>query len=177
VLLQLLTTHRCRRGAPQLRRALSRVLLAALPVGALVLARGALLRVTVDGESMAPHLHHGDRVLAVRTPWARVRRGAVVVGRPPSAPPRHRDPATGEVVEPVEVGWFVKRVVGAPGDRVRPRHGPGGVPGSAVAVPPGHWFVEGDGAHSVDSGWWGPVPADLLTGVVVGGPRRPRGPR
>lgn len=158
--------------------------MAALGLGAalgalLVAARRLLLRVTVDGASMAPALQPGDRVLAVRTPVARVRRGAVVVGRPPppDGPPELRDDGTGVLVEPVAVELFVKRVVGVAGDRVRPRARPGGPGGAAVVVVPrGHYYVEGDGAHSVDSAWWGPVPAADVLGVVLGRRARQRPP-
>jgi signal peptidase I len=120
---------------------------------------------------MAPALLDGDRVLAVRTPVARVRRRAVVVGRPPvgDRPRLVRDPATGALQEPVAVDLFVKRVVGLPGDRIRPRQ----PPGPPVDVPPGHYWVEGDGEAGVDSALWGPVPADHVLGVVVSAPRRP----
>lgn len=138
---------------------------------------------------MLPALGDGDRVLAVRTPPARIRRGAVVVGRAPAGvapagPVRLRDPVNGEVVELVADPdpVFVKRVAGVPGDRVRPRHAPvgpdGSTPTAEVEVPAGTFFVEGETTFSMDSCLWGPVPADHVLGVVVGASRRTaRAPR
>lgn len=152
----------------------------------LALARSLLLRVTVDGESMSPYLRHGARALAVRTPFARVRRGALVVGRTPAGSGdrwvRLRDPDTGEVLDlqAAHDAHFVKRVVGVPGDRVRPRHRPldDGAGGPAVVdVPAGTYFVEGETGFSVDSGLWGPVPSDHILGVVLTRPRARARPR
>ncbi|WP_214408348.1 hypothetical protein, partial [Pseudonocardia lacus] len=113
-----------------------------------------------------------------------VRRGAVVLGRTPDGaaapgPLRVTDPADGTttVLEPATAPYFVKRVVGLPGDRVRPRHTtPGhrrGGPVAEVEVPAGTCFVEGEAGFSVDSCAWGPVPLADVLGVVVLRSRRP----
>lgn len=126
-----------------------------LGVGALV-ARRRLVAVTVVGESMAPTLHAGDRVLVARTSLRGVRRRQVVVFAHPG----------GAVDDPP---WLVKRVVALPGDVV-----PESVPGLAGdRVPAGRFVVLGDNAaKSLDSRRVGHLPADALLGVVL---RRLRG--
>jgi len=117
-------------------------LLVVLIAGAgLAAARRGLLVVRVVGDSMAPALPAGGRVLVRRGSWG-VRRGSVVVGRPPRLP--------GAI--------FVKRVTAVGGQRVA------GLPG---VVPRGHCWVQGDGAVSGDSRVWGPVRVGDLLGVMV----------
>jgi signal peptidase I len=125
----------------------------------------AVLLVTVRGESMAPALHEGDRVLAVKF-WP-LRRGAIVAVRVPPAP--------GE-----EPWLWVKRAVALGGQTARvprahlhpdadPAFSGGRVDGDDIVwdVPPGHVFVRGDAAHSADSATWGPIPRSAIAGVVV----------
>lgn len=83
------------------RRAASLLVpLALVLVAAPLVARRGLLLVTVDGNSMAPALAHGDRVLVVRGRWG-LRPGTVVVGRAP-----------GDWNEPPPL--FVKRLLDRP---------------------------------------------------------------
>lgn len=100
-------------------------------------------RVLVAGESMAPALLPGDQLLVVRT--RRVRRGHVVVVRPP-----------GSELE------MVKRVAGVPGERVE--LGPSG----AWTLGPDEFLVLGDNrSRSTDARSFGPVPRSAIAGRVV----------
>ena len=123
------------------------------------------LRVTVRGESMAPALHDGDRVLALR--WWPRRRGAIVVCRVAPAPG--------------EAPWlWVKRIVATGGEvariplarlhpDARPERSGGRIDGDHAVwdVPAGHVFVKGDANASADSATWGPIPVSAIAGVVV----------
>lgn len=127
------------------------VLLVALVAagGCVAAARVTLLIVTVQGSSMHPTLHHGDRVLvARRRPRALVKNVVVLVRLPEALNPTGSRNGSSLVL---------KRVVALPGDTV-----PGGVP-----VPPGHVFLVGDAEDSYDSRHFGPLRSDLVQGVVV----------
>ncbi len=132
-----------------------------------------MLLVTVRGESMAPALHEGDRVLVVRR-WP-LRRGAIVAVRVPPAP--------GE-----EPWLWVKRAIALGDEQARvpraqlhpdadPGFSGGRIDGDDVVwdVPAGHVFVRGDAASSADSATWGPIPRSAVAGVMVRrlGSRRP----
>lgn len=135
----------------------------------LVVSRLALRVVTVQGQSMAPTLLAGDRLLVCRcwpTRW--LRRGHLVLIGPPEG---------GADASP----WFIKRLVGLPGDTLVtsinevPEH----LRLSHLAwydaqghraweIPPGHIFVRGDNRDgSVDSTAWGPLPARQVQGIVM----------
>ena len=96
-------------------------------------------RVAIEGGSMAPTLAPGDWAMAV--PLRRPRAGDVVIVEHPGRP-----------------GYeMVKRVRGAPGDRVGDR-----------TLGAGEWWVEGDFAPaSTDSRQFGPVTREELTAKVV----------
>jgi signal peptidase I len=128
---------------------------------------GRLLRIIrVQGDSMVPALHDGDRLLAVRPgPWRPLRRGVIVVGRVPAV-------AGGD-----GSALFIKRVLALPGEIARvpldrlssdPRSG-ATIDGTDATwpVPAGHVFVKGDAYSSADSASWGPIPRGELVGVVV----------
>jgi signal peptidase I len=128
------------------------VLVAAL--GGLVLVlRSCFVAVRVEGDSMAPALSPGDRVLVRRTRLDRVRRGQVVV----LAPPAEMRSVPGNPP------WMIKRAVALAGDPIpASREEPG------QRVPPGQVFVLGDNsARSFDSRKAGCFPASALLGVVV----------
>src|SRR6478736_1151603 len=124
-----------------------------------------MILVTVRGESMAPALHEGDRVLVVKH-WP-LRRGAIVAVRVPPAPG--------------EAPWlWVKRAIALGGQQARvpraqlhpdadPTFSGGRVDGDDVVceVPTGHVFVRGDAPSSADSATWGPIPRRAVAGVMV----------
>jgi signal peptidase I len=123
-----------------------------LAAAALVWLRLRLVVVTVRGDSMAPTLHSGDRVLVRRKPLRAVPAGALVV----FARPRTTEP-----------GWMIKRAIAVPGD-VIPRARVATLwsyPGNRV--PAHHLVVLGDNpADSYDSRHFGYVQEKALLGVV-----------
>lgn len=127
---------------------------------------------SVDGESMLPGLHHGDRVLVTRG-YTKPSRGDVVYieGFGP------RDKVERQ---------FIKRVIAIPGDTVRLVSGRAvvnGVPADVTEnlifsgddvwdgetiIPPGYVYVLGDNRPvSLDSRFFGPVPLEAVSGRVV----------
>jgi signal peptidase I len=126
----------------------------------------------VQGTSMEPLLHDGDRIVVNKFVYRfePVERGDVVVFWYP------REPSVS----------FIKRVVGLPGDTVEMRAGRLFVNGREVAEPyippayrerdsyppvpvrPGYYFVLGDHRRSSnDSRSWGEVPAKYIYGRAV----------
>lgn len=121
--------------------------LAAAVLGLLAFRR-AYAVVTVDGPSMEPTLHDGDRLLVSRR--RRPRRGDVVVVRYPGRVLPGRP-------------WTVKRVAAAAGDPV-----PAAVGLPEPMVPAGRLVVLGDNAErSHDSRGFGYADADQVLGVLV----------
>ena len=123
----------------------------------------------VRGNSMAPNIHDGDRILV--EPWSYllggVERGDIVVMRYP------RDPSVD----------YIKRVIGLPGDRVTMAGGHVWVNGELLeepyvddtdqgsylntVVPDEQYFVLGDNRpRSSDSREFGTVPEDFVRGRV-----------
>lgn len=92
-------------------------------------------------------------LMGIRTPKWDLQRGQIAVFYAPHDPTR----------------LAVKRVIGLPGDRVRPLPGyPGG--DEPVVVPYNHVWVEGDAnsrEKSVDSNWYGPISQNLIIGFVL----------
>lgn len=119
---------------------------------AALVARTRLVAVTVVGESMAPTLHPGDRVLVAKVSLRRVRRRQLVVFAHPGEVPESDPP------------WMIKRAVALPGDVV-----PAEVSQLAGArVPADRFVVLGDNsARSFDSRRAGYLRGDALLGVVV----------
>lgn len=124
----------------------------------------------VQGHSMEPTLHHGERVLVLKLHyrWRPPQPGQIVVFRPPQQPG----------------GEYIKRVVAGPGSVVSLRDGrvyrdgqpvqepyvafPDDSDVSPVRVPPSAVFVLGDNrASSYDSRSFGPVPLESLDGRAV----------
>lgn len=176
-------------AAPQMMSVLE---FASLLIG-LILISGLLARflfsvVTVSGSSMEPTLRPNDQILVFRYwPTALMRRGQIIVFTKPHNLPRTRvalleDLARkGKTVvastKPASSPLRIKRVVGGPGDHVRThalrhRHKDGGVGdiegnGSTYVLPPGHFFVLGDGKYSIDSGSWGAIPLGRFVGLYL----------
>jgi signal peptidase I len=128
---------------------------AVLVAVALAVLRTRLVRVTVHGDSMAPALRSGERVLVRRARAATLRRGDLVVFRAP------RDPAR---------AWMIKRVLAAPGDPVPRADVPNLWRYSDAVVPADRLVVLGDNPSvSYDSRQFGYVDAGTVLGRVVAG--------
>lgn len=131
---------------------------AVMAAGVAGYARRRLIVVVVEGRSMEPTLHDGDRLLVRRCRLNGIRRGDVVILDPPGARPG----ADGVWRKPVS-GRQVKRVAALPGQPV-----PAGVGSASPVVPAGSVVVLSDNAGvGVDSRVWGPYPAGGVLGVVV----------
>ncbi|MFC0865489.1 S26 family signal peptidase [Sphaerimonospora cavernae] len=133
-----------------------------------LVVRRCLLIVEVEGASMKPTLHDGDRLLVIRL-GGLARRGQVVVldrERPGRPGRRSGEPRTGE---PPPAPLIVKRVAGVAGDRISAElAGRANLP-VGDRVPAGHVVILGDNAAaSLDSRSMGYVPAERVAGVVVG---------
>jgi signal peptidase I len=139
------------------------VVVVAAAVSALV-ARHALVLITVSGGSMSPTYADGEKLLVRRGGHRRPQVGDVVV---------FRHPQLARAMARPDVDWLVKRVVAVDGDRVPDeiRHAIGGSD-AAGAVPSGFLLVRGDNPQSLDSRHFGYVPVADVLGVSVR--RRPR---
>jgi signal peptidase I len=134
------------------------LVLAALAVAAVRWAAGRWVAVTVTGDSMAPALSDGDRVLVRRSPLERLTVGNVVVA---SWPTLHHSYQPGS-----DRPWLIKRVAALPGDLVP--DSVSAAAGGEIHVPPRHLVLLGDnpkGSH--DSRTFGYIPGDLVLGAVV----------
>ena len=135
---------------------------------AILVARTLRLAV-VRGGSMEPSLKKGDYLVteSLSPAFGKIARFDMVTFKWPT-------PAGKE---------FVKRVIALPGETVEIRAGKVYVEGRELTqpfshargvschgptvVPEGHYFLLGDNrVSSIDSTFWGPVPARLVTGVV-----------
>lgn len=101
----------------------------------------------VSGVSMVPTFHNGEYLIVDELSYhlREPKRGEVVVFRYPLD----------------EKKFFIKRLIGLPGDTVE-------LPGGERVLGPGEYYVLGDNRdQSLDSRAWGTVPEKLLTGRVL----------
>ncbi|WP_324717052.1 signal peptidase I [Carboxydochorda subterranea] len=127
---------------------------------------------TVDGPSMLPSLHNGERLMVDKLTYRfrEPQRGEIVVFRYPEDPREH----------------FIKRIIGVPGDWIETGGGRVYVNGRAldepyldaptlgrfgpVQVPPGHYFVMGDNRNNSEDSRdprVGFVPRNLIEGRAL----------
>jgi signal peptidase I len=135
-------------GGSERRPGAGRWALAAAAAAAGTWAAFRPYRVAIEGESMAPGLHDGDWVVAIRP--RRVRRGDVVVVEDPRTP-----------------GFdLVKRVVGLPGDWLEVS-GCDQEDAAGLVLGQDEYWVQGDAEdRSTDSRDFGPVARSSIRGVV-----------
>ena len=127
--------------------------LAVVVLVALGVLRARLVRVTVHGDSMAPTLRHGERVLVRRTRLEALNRGDLVVFRRPREQTR---------------SWMVKRVLAAPGDPLPRAEVPNLWSYRDAVVPANRLVVLGDNlAVSYDSRQFGFIHGGSVLGVVI----------
>lgn len=148
----------------------------------------------IPSGSMEPTLEIGQRVLVNRLAFDfhPPRRGEVVVFHPPDSLSCAVTVTPGEPCprgsEHPSSTYFVKRIIGLPGDRISIRDGHPVVDGreltdepyitpcglaaecnmpKTITIPPGHYFMMGDNrGDSDDSRFWGPIPERWMVGEV-----------
>jgi signal peptidase I len=150
-----------------------------------ILVRTFLFLIQVEGWSMYPTYHHGDRLLALRfCPHRWLRRGQVVVWNLPQKLAWSFNP------DPGGSKMYIKRIIGLSGDEVTAPivQFPDPLEGEILVdeikqelknwhVPAGHCFVKGD-SPGFDSTVFGSIPLHCIRGVVLARLRRiNRGPQ
>jgi signal peptidase I len=126
--------------------------------------------VRVEGMAMKPNFNDGDRIIIDRS-VGELKRGDVISFLYPKDKSK----------------WFIKRVIGLPGEKIEIREGTVFVDGQALdepyldrqynqtlgtfapkTVPENHFYVLGDNRdNSSDSRYWGMVSKDLITGKYI----------
>jgi signal peptidase I len=165
---------------------------------ALVLAEGVQAAVVkpfvIPSPSMEPTLDINQRVLVNRLAYdfGSPQRGDIVVFHPPNSQScavtvSNSEPCPRSVSTPAS-DYYVKRVIGLPGDRIAIRGGHPVINGHllahepyiepcgsapecnmtrAIVIPKGEYFMMGDNrGDSDDSRFWGPVPERWIIGKV-----------
>ncbi len=148
-----------------------RFLIGSLPFILLVLIvfiRECFAVVTVSGYSMHPTLQDGDRLLVLRNqPLHKYQTGQIVLSHPPYQGPWKEK-------------LYIKRLIGLPDDKIilhvsevnKFTH-PDSIDDNddkgyiTWEIPEDHCFIKGDSRWSEDSVVWGPIPLNLLAGVVL----------
>lgn len=163
-----------RRNAMLATTLLVLLLLCALPTGLILLLRSALLVIVIHGESMAPTLRQGDRILVLRRFLARrLRKGQVVIITLPDD-----QEGLNSALDSAQ-GYYVKRAVALAGEsftaivsalprskHIFSREGQENL--QSWLIPAGHVFVCGDNRQgSIDSRTWGPLPLRNIAGVML----------
>ncbi len=165
---------------------------------ALALAEGvqaaAVKPFKIPSGSMEPTLEVGQRVLVNRLVYdfRSPQRGDVVVFHPPAAlvcgAPVPPGQACSRSISRHAGEYFVKRVIGVPGDRLSIREGHPVINGHelthepyitpcgdgdgcnlprTIVIPKGDYFMMGDNrGDSDDSRFWGPIPSSWIIGEV-----------
>lgn len=135
----------------------------------LVLLRRTLVAVTVNGPSMEPAYHDGDRVLVRRNPA--LVRGMVAVVEPQKANGGWAAPPLKSSARAAELSgrrWIIKRIAAVPGDPVPHEAVPALAAAGEDRVPPGRLVLLGDNADaSLDSRHYGYFPTDRVLGTVL----------
>jgi signal peptidase I len=165
---------------------------------ALALAEGVQAAVVkpfrIPSGSMEPTLKIGQRVLVDRLAYdfESPHSGEIVVFHPPNrltcaVPVSASEPCPRGSERPSSE-YFVKRLIGLPGQRISIRDGYPVINGheltnepyitpcgqapecnmpTTITIPPGHYFMMGDNrGDSDDSRYWGPIPASWMIGPV-----------
>jgi signal peptidase I len=172
-------------------RSLFKILIALSAGIALFAALGLVMRkilcvVTVKGDSMLPNLQSGERVVLARRPFAKIKKGEIVVVVPPYLTAHSWQDSTALLFSNRA---FIKRVTALSGQEqivsmdeyVPERHSTfDGFDQKRPTlqrlvngcykwhVPPGHCFVMSDNRKSrSDSRYWGPLPLKSVLGVVI----------
>ena len=131
------------------------------------------LRLEIHGQSMEPTFKSGTRLVASRLPkrWARLRRGDVVVVKPPDQ---------AELLELKRILGLPHEIVSWSGGGIRvndrlldepyariPAPPPGDDDMRSVQLDNGQYFVAGDNRlFSHDSRRYGPLPRQAIVGIV-----------
>jgi len=172
---------------------MKRLLRDAIEIAAVVLLLTVLLntvvdRRQVDGPSMDPTLHGGQRVVANKLAYSPFVSQAFAALDPNDSYDHPGTPHRGDIVVLKRPGQadspdLVKRVIGLPGETIEVRAGTVYINGRALAepyvvhedagwlpptrIPPGYVFVMGDNrTNSLDSRSFGPVAINSLLGKV-----------
>ncbi len=180
---------------PRLAGAIELTLIVVLALGIAEGVQAAVVKpFKIPSGSMEPTLEIGQRVLVNRLAFDfdAPHRGEVVVFHPPTNLTCAVAVGPGE---PCPRGsglpsstYFVKRLIGMPGDRISIREGHPVINGReltdepyiapcgraaecnmpvTITVPPGHYFMMGDNrGNSDDSRFWGPIPESWMVGEV-----------
>jgi signal peptidase I len=128
--------------------------------------------IDVDGSSMKPTLHAGDRVLVRRRPLRHIRAGDIVVVENAESEQRKTSRHLGAAARGSRGlsgrTWIIKRAAAVPGDPVPASMADAVSAAAGTPVPDGHLLVLGDNTvGSTDSRDYGYFSGAGVLGVVV----------